>query len=198
MVNLDMVGRNSPDFPDVLLAMASENGRAELLQMVRKVNEGGIGAPLDWRLNEGPDPHAHVHGGHDHPLLRRAEVLDRGALHLPLLEGSLGLQMHALDLRERGVAAVAEPGPGLGAVDAGVEHHPLVEVPVARLPPEREALEGVVAVIVSPELGAAYLGTQGDEWDAQKDTALAFAGSIIAMLLTWMWVRRARAATGAR
>ncbi|MCW5587843.1 MAG: DUF2238 domain-containing protein, partial [Chromatiales bacterium] len=28
-----------------------------------------------------------------------------------------------------------------------------------------EALEAVVAVAVSPELGAAYLGTQGDEWD---------------------------------
>jgi Zn-dependent M28 family amino/carboxypeptidase len=59
-INLDMVGRNSPDFPDVLLAMASENGRAELLQMIREVNDAGVEAPLDWRLNEGPDPHAHV------------------------------------------------------------------------------------------------------------------------------------------
>lgn len=48
-----------------------------------------------------------------------------------------------------------------------------------------EALEGIVAVIVSPELGAAYLGTQGDEWDAQKDTALAFAGSVVAMTIVW-------------
>ncbi len=53
-----------------------------------------------------------------------------------------------------------------------------------------EALEGIVAVIVSPELGAAYLGTQGDEWDAQKDTALAFAGSVVAMAITWWLVRR--------
>lgn len=52
-----------------------------------------------------------------------------------------------------------------------------------------EALEGVVAVIVSPELGAAYLGTQGDEWDAQKDTALAFFGSAVAMTLVWSWER---------
>ncbi|MFH1762983.1 MAG: M28 family peptidase [Gemmatimonadota bacterium] len=59
-INLDMVGRNSPDFPDVLLAMASENGRTPLLEMIREVNEGGIGAPLDWRLNEGDDPRAHV------------------------------------------------------------------------------------------------------------------------------------------
>jgi putative membrane protein len=48
-----------------------------------------------------------------------------------------------------------------------------------------EALEGIVAMIVSPELGSAYLGTQGDEWDAQKDTALAFAGSVIAMVIVW-------------
>ncbi len=52
-----------------------------------------------------------------------------------------------------------------------------------------EALEGIVAMIVSPELGAAYLGTQGDEWDAQKDTALAFAGAVIAMAVTW-WLDR--------
>lgn len=47
-----------------------------------------------------------------------------------------------------------------------------------------EALEAVVAVAVSPELGAAYLGTQGDEWDAQKDTALAALGAIVAMAVT--------------
>ena len=54
-----------------------------------------------------------------------------------------------------------------------------------------EALEGIVAMIVSPELGAAYLGTQGDEWDAQKDTALAFSGAVVAMIVTWSSVRRA-------
>lgn len=54
-----------------------------------------------------------------------------------------------------------------------------------------EILEGVVAMIVSPELGSAYLGTQGDEWDAQKDAFLAFVGAIVAMLMTWWWVRRA-------
>ncbi|WP_227814842.1 DUF2238 domain-containing protein [Nitrogeniibacter aestuarii] len=50
-----------------------------------------------------------------------------------------------------------------------------------------EALEGMVAMTVSPELGAAYLGTQGDEWDAQKDTALAFIGSVLTM--GWVWWR---------
>jgi putative membrane protein len=47
-----------------------------------------------------------------------------------------------------------------------------------------EVLEAVVAMIVSPELGSAYLGTQGDEWDAQKDTILAFGGAVIAMLVS--------------
>lgn len=48
-----------------------------------------------------------------------------------------------------------------------------------------EILEALVAVIVDPELGAAYLGTQGDEWDAQKDSALAFGGALLAMLVAW-------------
>jgi len=33
-------------------------------------------------------------------------------------------------------------------------------------------------------LGTAYLGTQGDPWDAQKDMALAMAGAVAAMLTT--------------
>lgn len=44
-----------------------------------------------------------------------------------------------------------------------------------------ECLEALVAMIVSPELGDAYLGTQGDTWDAQKDTLLALAGAVLAM-----------------
>ncbi len=47
-----------------------------------------------------------------------------------------------------------------------------------------EVLEVIAAMIVSPELGNAYLGTQGDEWDAQKDAFLALLGSIIAMGVT--------------
>ena len=34
------------------------------------------------------------------------------------------------------------------------------------------------------ELGMAYLGTQGDVWDAHKDMALASLGATIAMLIT--------------
>jgi len=55
-----------------------------------------------------------------------------------------------------------------------------------------EIIEAVTAIIVSPELGAAYLGTQGDEWDAQKDAGLATLGAIITMLLTWAYARTQR------
>ena len=47
-----------------------------------------------------------------------------------------------------------------------------------------EVIESVVAVLVSPELGSTYLGTQGDEWDAQKDMASAFAGAVLTMAFT--------------
>ena len=47
-----------------------------------------------------------------------------------------------------------------------------------------EIIESVVAAFVSPELGSAYLGTQGDEWDAQKDMASAFGGAALAMIIT--------------
>ena len=47
-----------------------------------------------------------------------------------------------------------------------------------------EVVEAVVAMIVSPELGSMYLGTQGDEWDAQKDMAAAFAGATLTMAVT--------------
>jgi len=46
-----------------------------------------------------------------------------------------------------------------------------------------EIIEAVVAALVSPELGSAYLGTQGDEWDAQKDMASAFSGAGLAMII---------------
>ena len=53
-----------------------------------------------------------------------------------------------------------------------------------------EILEAIAAMIVSPELGTAYLGTQGDQWDAQKDAFLAFIGAVIAMLITWRYSRK--------
>jgi putative membrane protein len=44
-----------------------------------------------------------------------------------------------------------------------------------------EMLEWGAAVTVGSELGTAYLGTQGDVWDAQKDMALAGLGAAITM-----------------
>ena len=49
-----------------------------------------------------------------------------------------------------------------------------------------EIIEALAALIFGGELGAAYLGTQGDIWDAQKDMALATAGAIICMIITAM------------
>ena len=46
-----------------------------------------------------------------------------------------------------------------------------------------EVIESWVAQIVSPELGDAYLGTQGDIWDAQKDMTLAFVGAVLCMIV---------------
>ena len=58
-----------------------------------------------------------------------------------------------------------------------------------------EILEAIVAIIVSPELGAKYLGTQGDEWDAQEDMLLAFLGAILAMLVTWLLHKKSQRTT---
>ncbi len=44
-----------------------------------------------------------------------------------------------------------------------------------------ELFEWAVAERVGGELGMAYLGTQGDVWDAHKDMALASLGALIAM-----------------
>lgn len=50
-----------------------------------------------------------------------------------------------------------------------------------------ELIEWEAAMLVSPELGMAYLGTQGDVWDAHKDMALATTGN--AITLAWLWSR---------
>lgn len=48
-----------------------------------------------------------------------------------------------------------------------------------------EIIESWVALLVSPELGEAYLGTQGDEWDAQKDMTVAVIGAFLTIMLTY-------------
>jgi putative membrane protein len=57
-----------------------------------------------------------------------------------------------------------------------------------------ELIEWAAALLFGGELGMAYLGTQGDIWDAHKDMALASLGALLAMLLTaslaWRGARR--------
>ncbi len=43
-----------------------------------------------------------------------------------------------------------------------------------------ELIEWAVADVFFKAQGDAYLGTQGDIWDAQKDIFLAFSGAILA------------------
>lgn len=47
-----------------------------------------------------------------------------------------------------------------------------------------ELIEWAAAALLGGDLGAAYLGTQGDVWDAHKDMALASLGALIAMCIT--------------
>ena len=47
-----------------------------------------------------------------------------------------------------------------------------------------ELIEWLAAERFGGGLGAAFLGSQGDQWDAQKDMALASLGALIAMTVT--------------
>ncbi len=49
-----------------------------------------------------------------------------------------------------------------------------------------EIIESWVAQAVHPELGLAYLGSQGDVWDAQKDMAAALYGAIVCMVVLFV------------
>jgi putative membrane protein len=46
-----------------------------------------------------------------------------------------------------------------------------------------EIIEWLAAIKVDPEAGMAFLGSQGDVWDAQKDMGLAGLGAVIAMVI---------------
>lgn len=47
-----------------------------------------------------------------------------------------------------------------------------------------ELFEWAAVILFGGDLGVAYLGTQGDIWDAQKDMALASLGALITMSVT--------------
>ena len=53
-----------------------------------------------------------------------------------------------------------------------------------------ELIEWAAAETVGSDLGQAYLGTQGDVWDAHKDMALASLGALISMTITALINRR--------
>ncbi len=46
-----------------------------------------------------------------------------------------------------------------------------------------EIIEWLAAANVDPAAGLAFLGSQGDIWDAQKDMLLATTGAVITMLI---------------
>jgi putative membrane protein len=46
-----------------------------------------------------------------------------------------------------------------------------------------ELIEWWTALLVDPESGTAFLGSQGDVWDAQWDMALALSGAILAQII---------------
>lgn len=50
-----------------------------------------------------------------------------------------------------------------------------------------EVIEWAAAAFFGGDLGTAYLGTQGDEWDAQKDMGLAMVGTLF--IVAWMVLR---------
>jgi putative membrane protein len=52
-----------------------------------------------------------------------------------------------------------------------------------------EVTEWLVAAIADPAAGTAYLGTQGDVWDAQKDMALALCGALMGVGVEWAAAR---------
>jgi putative membrane protein len=53
-----------------------------------------------------------------------------------------------------------------------------------------EMLEWAAAMILGPEEGMAFLGTQGDVFDAQKDTTLAAAGAAVSLTVFPLFERR--------
>lgn len=60
-----------------------------------------------------------------------------------------------------------------------------------------EIIEWVIASIVDPEAGQAYLGTQGDEFDAQKDMALAGLGGALTLAVSELVRHRIECGRGA-
>ena len=61
-----------------------------------------------------------------------------------------------------------------------------------------EILEWLTARVVDPAAGTAFLGTQGDPWDAEKDMTCALAGAVLAAGVEAWLDRPARMGTAVR
>jgi len=55
-----------------------------------------------------------------------------------------------------------------------------------------EVAEWLITQMTHPDLGTAFLGIQGDQWDAQKDMACGYLGALIAAFLHSPLLRRSR------
>jgi putative membrane protein len=56
-----------------------------------------------------------------------------------------------------------------------------------------ELLEWWTALLAAPDVGTAFLGSQGDVWDAQWDMLLALIGALLALPLLSSWQDRSMA-----
>lgn len=52
-----------------------------------------------------------------------------------------------------------------------------------------ELFEWGAAWLFGGELGIAYLGTQGDVWDAQQDMLLSILGALLAVTIKWLMIK---------
>ena len=59
-----------------------------------------------------------------------------------------------------------------------------------------ELVEWIAAIRFGGDLGVAYLGTQGDEWDAQKDMAMASLGAVVGLAVVLLREHRSRRQAG--
>ncbi len=59
-----------------------------------------------------------------------------------------------------------------------------------------EIVEWLTAQVADPAAGTAYLGTQGDPWDAEKDMTCALVGAVLAAGAEALLDRRAASASG--
>jgi putative membrane protein len=55
-----------------------------------------------------------------------------------------------------------------------------------------ELIEWAAAALFGGDLGMAYLGTQGDEWDGHRDMALAALGAVLVMTVAYFLSARRR------